>query len=295
MLDPRHRIHALLLFAVIAMPTAAIAETPHLDPEQDLSTEDAARLMIGHQRFSAWNLLGAGFRTVKMLKVAYPRDGKWVLVPVDELRKTDTDGGEDAIVVAPGTYYAQVSCSGGGGGLLFAAAGRRNSIPVRVEAGYDYRFVCSGRSLSNVWVDVLVQPRAGQALRPTPARDGTNASWMPPSRPYMDVPRRTLTLPVAVEDARVVAAATAALQGRGWQVTEAHGSWVRGTLDRGDVRLVVDMVRIGESLQIVHVDSTGLDYGAHDGVASIDGSYFGWTNYLLHDMAKALEVPSPIE
>lgn len=295
MLDPRHRIHALLLVAVMAMPMASIAEIRHLDPEHDLPSEDAARLMTGHQRFSAWNLLGAGFRTVKILKLAYPGDGKWVLVPVDELRKTDIDGKEDAIVVAPGTYYAKVSCSGGGGGLLFAAAGGRNSIPIRVEAGYDYRFVCAGRSMSNLWVDVLVQPRAGQALRPTPASDGTNASWIPPSRPYVDVPRRTLTLPVPVEDARVVAAASAALQGRGWQVTEAHGSWVRGTLDRGDVRLVVDMVRIGESLQIVHVDSTGLDYAARDGVASIDGSYFGWTNYLLHDMAKALEVPSPIE
>lgn len=290
----RHRSAALWLWALALASSQTFAATWHLDDARDLPDDQAARLSIAKQPHRWLNLIGAGFDAVELMKLAYPKDGKWALVAVDQLRRTED--GEDAIAVAPGTYYVHVRCGGSGTGLLLGAAGigRRNSLPVRVEAGYDYRFVCTGHSLSSLRVDVVVQPRAGQALRPVPG-EGVQDAWTPPSHPYVDVPRRSLTLPVDIDDARVMSAAAHALEGRGWRVDARHGVWVRGTLDHDEERLVVDMVRIGGSLQVVHVDSAGLDYRIEDGVASIRRQYFGWTNYLLHDVATTLGVPSPIE
>ena len=290
----RLRLSTLALWALAFASTPGFAATWHFDNALNLPDDQTARLSIAKQPHRWLNVIGAGFDALELMKLAYPKDGKWALVPVDQLQKTDD--GEDAIAVAPGTYYVHVRCGGSGTGLLLGAAGagRRNSLPIRVEAGYDYRFVCTGHSLSSLRVDVVTQPRAGQALRPVP-HEGAPDAWIPPSHPYVDVPRRTLTLPVDIDNPRLMAAAAAALQGRGWHVDAQHDGWIRGTLDREDERLVVDLVRIGGSLQIVYVDSTGLDFKIEDGVAGIHRQYFGWTNYLLHDVATSLGVPSPID
>jgi hypothetical protein len=300
------RMQALLLSVAACSFPAFAAEnaiTYYLDPTTTDALDQAARLLITDESGTSWNPGDIKFRTRGIQEIALATEGKPAFVAVNTLRKVIGEG-VDAVVVAPGTYLVALSCEGGGfGGAMFPL--RRISAPVRVEAGFDYEFACAGRVAARVRVDVHVRPRTAPSIAaqtsPIALRGpesstavASDVPWSPrPTTDYVDVPSRTINIPTAETDANVMAAVERGLIGRGWNIEQAHRNWARATLRVREHSLTVDLVRIGGTLQIIYIDSENLDFEVRKGIAKIHRQYFGWTNYLMADIAGTLGLPSP--
>lgn len=263
-----------------ALPAQARKEVDyHLDAT-DLSDDQTVRL----QAFSGddfWER--ANSDTFRINKLAYAKDGQWVFVKIKELRQTA--GGSDSVIVPAGVYIVKMGCTTFGYGLLAMAAAQPLSQQFRVEPGYDYRFSCERR----MRVSVRAMPRAASTL-------ASIGDWSPPADAGLRmIPRGTLSLPYDITDTRLMAAAEQSLRNRGWEVTEAHPTWLRGTLHHGDETVVADLVRVGYTLQVVLVDSQNMDFEVKGDHANIDRGYFGWVDNLLNDAAATLGIPLPVE
>lgn len=270
----------LSLSLAIAPCVLARKHPDHHLEATDLTDDQAVRL----QAFTGDDFWERAFGdTLSINKIAYAKDGKWVFVKVKDLR--ETPNGDDSVVVPAGNYLVKMGCMDFGPGLIPMLAAQPLSKQFRVEAGYDYMFTCARR----MRVSVRAMPRAASTLAPI-------GDWTPPSDPGLRmIPRGTLTLPYDITDTKLMAAAEQSLRNRGWDVTQTHPTWLRGTLHHGDETVVADLVRVGYTLQVVLVDSQNMDFEVKGDHANIDRGYFGWVDNLLNDTAATLGIPLPVE
>ena len=302
-------IHAPLsrfvLTAALLAPLTALAQDAGIrllsNPTEEIDDSRFARFLVADEAGSALNPVDSKFVTKRVEDITRI-DGQTASVYSNTRR-----GGDEArnpVVVPPGTYIVELACEGGGfysDPLIPLFKPRAKSRPVQVEAGFDYTFTCTGRAAGRLHAEVTVQPRSEAATRafaaPRPSGPGTHAAassdlpWSPPADGApTGIPDQSIALPAGLSDNTLSFLVEDALSGHDWAIKERHARWVRAALHVEDIVAVVDVVRDGDMLKVVYVDSENLGYRNAKGKIRIDGEYAAWVQVLLDDIATILRV-----
>lgn len=290
----------------LTMPVSAAEPelTYRFDSENAHDAPNGSKLIVASDHASGVSLVRAVFKTHHIRAVSRRDQGDGKFVPVETM--PSTPGGQGEVMVSPGTYVVRVGCSGGLGVLLLDLVPQDfDSPPVKVEAGYDYTFTCTGRSRARLHVEAkailrdaaLVIANAASATRSTSKETSseprtTDKPWSAPStRPQVPIPDRTLSLDQPIDDRAAMTLVRDAFGKRQWVLTEEHTSWVRATQNTSDYSITVDIVHDGPQLRVVYLDSTNLGYAVRKGKASISDDYDVFVDRSLKDIETVLAIP----
>lgn len=295
----------LVLIATLLAPLAAAAQDAGIrllsSPTEEIDDSRFARFLVADEAGSHLNPVDSKFVTKRVEDITRI-DGQTASVYSNTRR-----GGDEArnpIVVPPGTYIVELACEGGGfysDPLIPLFKPRAKSRPVQVEAGFDYTFTCTGRAAGRLHAEVTVKPRSEAAASafaaPRPSGPGTHVvagsdlPWSPPADgAATGIPDQSIALPAGLSDNTLSFLVEDTLTGHDWVIKERHARWVRAALHVEDIVAVVDVVRDGDTLKVVYVESENLGYRKANGKTRIDGEYAAWVQFLLGDIAAILRV-----